>query len=377
MKNILFAACAALLMTACGGGGKSTALWQDTVYSPVYASGFTIYGAQGGSVAEIRNPWQGAEDVTMQVFLARDGASAPEGFRGTVVDVPVRSAVCMSSSYVAFFDELGATSYISGVSGAGYITNANIRRRYAEGSVADVGFDNALNYELIARLAPDVVFMYGVAGANSTVSDKLNEMGISVVYMGEYVENDPLGKAEWLVLIGEFLGRRERAEEIFGGIAREYESVRQLTSVVAARPRVMLNAPWRDSWFVPGDRSYMVRLLGDAGADYAASGVDDDRSRPISLETAYLAAAGADYWFCPGGVADMAGLLSENSRFGDIPAVRNGRVYNNNARTTPDGGSDFWESGTVRPQVILRDMIRIFHPELLPDHELYYFRKME
>lgn len=377
MKKILPVICAAAMFAGCGGGTKTGTVYNDTLYSPQYASGFTIYGTDNGNVVEIRDPWQGATDVTMQIFLSLDGAVAPEGFNGAVVNVPIRSAVCMSSSYIAFFAELGCDSVVSGVSGAGYVTNENIRRRYAEGSVADVGYDNSLNYELIARIAPDVVFMYGVTGANTTVSDKLAEMGIRTVYIGDYIENNPLGKAEWMVLMGEFTGRRELAEDMFREIALEYEEVKGLASGVTIRPEVMLNAPWRDSWFVPGDRSYMVRLLDDAGASYACAGVDDDKSRPISLETAYLAAAGADFWLGPGTVTTKTELLADNPRFKDIPAVRNGRVYNNNARVTLDGGSDFWESGTVRPHVVLKDMISIFHPELLPGHELYYFRQIE
>lgn len=377
MNRIILTVCSVLLLSGCGDGRRTETVYQDTVYSPVYASGFTIYGTGSGSVVEIRNPWQGAAGVSMQVFLSKDGAAAPENFRGEVINVPVRRAVCMSSSYVAFFDELGAASNICGVSGLGYISNENIRKRREEGSIADVGYDNSLNYELIAALKPDVVFMYGVTGANSAVSDKLGEMGISVVYIGDYVENHPLGKAEWMVLMGEFLGRRGMAEEIFSDIAGRYESVKELASAVASRPKVMLNAPWRDSWFVPGDRSYMVRLLGDAGGDYVCAGTDDDKSRPISVEAGYLAATGADFWLCPGTVTTGEDLLSQNPRFRDIPAVRSGRVYNNNARMTPDGGSDFWESGATHPHVILQDIIRILHPELLPDHELYYFHKLE
>ena len=121
----------------------------------------------------------------------------------------------------------------------------------------------------------------------------------------------------------------------------------------------------------------MVRLLEDAGGNYACRGVDSDQSRPISTETAFVAASQSDFWLSPGTVTSLAELNAMNPRFGSIPPVRNGNVYNNNARTTPEGGSDFWESGSAYPDRTLKDLIHILHPELLPDRTLYYFRHLQ
>lgn len=377
MRDLLLALAVLLTVTGCGGGQKNAAMSGEAAYTPRYASGFEIYSSGNSSVIEIRNPWQGADNIVYKVFLSVDGELPPEGFEGEVVSSPIKSAVCMSSSYVAFLDALGCDSVVSGVSGLRYISSENVRARAGKGLVSEVGHDNGVNYELIAGMRPDVVFVYGLNGENTVLSGKLREMGAKVVYVGDYVENSPLGKAEWLVFMGEFLGRRAEAVTLFDSISGEYERVRDIASQVGERPKVMLNSPWRDSWFVPGDRSYMVRLLSDAGADYACAGVDDDRSRPISIETAFLAASSSDFWVGPGAVTTKAELISENPRFSDIKAVKEGRIYNNNARRTPEGGSDFWESGTVYPNIALKDMISIFHPELLPGHELYYFLRLE
>lgn len=368
-------------LQSCGGTGPradSAPATYDTLYHPRYASGFEIfsYGEKGSSLVQIRNPWQGAQEVSRWVFLSRGGEPAPEGFEGEVVSVPLRRVVCMSSTYVAFLDAVGCAGIIKGVSGGKYIFNPGIRARLDRGEIADVGYDNGINYELLVSLSPDVIFLYGINGENSAITDKLHELGLKVVYIGEYVENEPLGRAEWLIPIAEFAGVREKAETLFDSIAAEYEQARRGAAGVTARPKVMLNAPWRDAWFVPGDRSYIVRLIGDAGGDYACKGVDSDQSRPISTENAFLAASASDFWFSPGSAASLGELKALNPNFSSIPPVCSGRVYSNNARSTAEGGSDFWESGAVYPHLILKDMIRILHPELPSDHRLHYYKQL-
>lgn len=360
----------------------------DTLYAPEFASGFMITGRGGGSVLSVSNPWQGAQDVKMEFFLAPKGVKAPDGFAGTVVPVPLKRVVCMSSTYIAFLDALDETGVVKGVSGIKFISNEKVRAGYAEGDIRDVGYDTNLNYELIASLNPDLVMIYGIAGENSALTGKLAEMGVKTMYIGDYTEESPLGKAEWLVAFGELMGKREQAVEKFEAIRNDYVNLRDIVAGASAiqhfdgtpayeKPVVMLNAPWRDTWFVPGDRSYMVRLITDAGARYACEGEDSDISRPVSSEAAFVYANRSDVWLNPGQASSLGELKSDNPRFVKIPPVVSSRVYNCNKRRTPDGGSDFWESGAVRPDIVLRDLVSILTPHVLPGHELYYYEKLE
>lgn len=371
------------LLCGCGDGRRSHAVeYADTLYTPVFAGGFAVYGCGGSSVVSVRNPWQGAEGVEANLFLRRGGEEPPEGFVGAVVDAPLRSVVCMSSSYVAFIDALGEAETVKGVSGLSYITNDTILSRARRGLVRDVGYDSNVNFEVLADLRPDLVMIYGVYGDNALVTRKLEELGIKYMYIGDYVEQSPLGKAEWLVAFGEMFDKRAQAEAMFDSVRAGYE--RTLDEVLARvmllssnKPKVMLNAPYRDTWFVPGDRSYMVRLINDACGEYVCAGVDSEQSRPISGESAYIFASRADVWLNPGQVSNMSELLGGNPKFADILPVKNGRVFNCNKRGTPGGGSDFWESGAVRPDVVLKDVVKMLYPQMLAEHELYYFRKIE
>lgn len=371
-------AVSALFLAGCGGSGGKTGGYGEELYSPRYSSGFSVYEAgDSSSVLVVRNPWQGAENVTSELFLSNGGEKAPEDFRGASVSVPLKKVVCLSSSHAAFIDALGLTGAIAGVSGARYISNEKILRGYEEGKVADVGYDSNLNYELLASLKPDLVFIYGVGGENTAVTEKLKELGINVVYIGEYLEETALGKAEWIIPFGELFGLRGEAEEIFGGIAERYERMREMVAGAAEKPKVMLNSPYRDVWFVPGGKSYMAALISDAGGEYIYKGNDSAASMPVSGEAAYLAVSGADIWLNPNQARSIGELAAQNPKFSDIPVVKNGRVYNATKRSTAGGGSDFWESGVVRADRVLEDMIMIMHPGLIAGGELYYFERLE
>lgn len=365
-----------LLVTA-GCGGTSTSLLEDyttDIYTPEYASGFEIAGAEHGAstLLTIRNPWQGAQDVQQQIFLAREGENAPEGFMGQVVRTPVRRVVCLSSSYVAMFDAIGQIRRVVGVSGIDYISNAYINAHKHDGTVSDVGYDTNLNFELIVAQQPDVVLLYGVTGENPTITGKLSELGIPYIYIGDYVEESPLGKAEWLVVMAEICDDTEHGEAVFVGICDRYNALKQQRSD-STTLKVMLNTPYRDTWFMPSSRSYMVQLIRDAGGEYIYTGNDSDTSTPIDIEEAYRLAQHADLWLNVGQFTTMNELKSQNPKFAETPVVRAGRVYNNNRRHTPSGGSDFWESGVVCPDKILADLVSILHDG---DAALYYYQRL-
>lgn len=313
-----------------------------------------------------------ANDVTMSYFVTRNGEQAPAGFNGPVIPAGAKQIVCMSSSYVAMLDELGEVNRIVGVSGIDYIANPYILAH--KDSIKDMGPE--MNYELLIGLKPDVVLLYGIGDAQTAVTDKLKELSIPYLYMGEYLEESPLGKAEWMIVLSELTDKREKGIEIFREIPQRYYALKALTDSVSQRPTVMFNTPWNDSWVMPSTQSYMARLIADAGAEYIYKENSSNSSTPIGLETAYGLIQKADYWINVGSATTLEELKAVNPKFADAKAVNEKTVYNNNLRLTPTGGNDYWESAVVRPDVVLRDLIHIFHPELVSD-SLYYYRRLE
>ena len=370
---ILFSA---LLLISCGAA-VSADEFCEAVYTPRYAGGFEILGAESRQSTIIRthNPWQGAEGVNTELFIARGGESAPAGFTGQVLRGEPSRIICMSSTHIAMLDAVGAVERIVGVSAIDYITNDYITtNRHRTG---DVGYEGNIDYELVVALHPDLVLLYGLNGASSMES-KLRELRIPFAYVGDYLEESPLGKAEWIIAVGEIAGLRAEAEAIYTEIPKRYNALKERVAAAGGKaPAVMLNTPYGDAWFMAPMTSYMAQLIADAGGDYLYKKNTSTRSLPIDMEEAALLVSQADIWLNVGNISTLAELQRSLPRFADARCVGTGNVWNCNRRTNAAGGNDYWESGIVRPDVILSDLVKIFHPELLPDRKLYYYRHIE
>ena len=365
-----------LLFLASCISNKKTSLeaFNQDIYTPEYAAGFKILGATNvqSTLILVFNPWLGAKEVEMSYFISRNGEQAPTGFIGSTIPAGAKRIVCMSSSYIAMLDALGQVKRIVAVSGIDYVSNPYILAH--KDSIKDMGPEK--NYELLLGLKPDIVLLYGIGDAQTAITDKLKELSIPYIYMGEYLEESPLGKAEWMVVLSELTDSREKGIDIFSEIPKRYLSLKALTESVGQCPTVMFNTPWNDSWVMPSTKSYMAQLVADAGAEYIYKENSSNSSTSIGLETAYGLIQKADYWINVGSATSLDELKTVNPKFADAKAVRERTVYNNNLRLTPTGGNDYWESAVIRPDVVLRDLIHIFHPELVPD-SLYYYRHLE
>ena len=373
----LAALMALLPLTGCGNNGAEASGYSENVFSPMYATNYEIKGAPGkrSTIIEVRNPWQGADSIVTQLFIARNGEEPPRNFHGQVLHGDARRIVAMSSTHVAMLDAIGEGRRVVGVSGLDYITSPTVLAR--RDIVADVGYEGNINYERLVALNPDLVLLYGVNGA-SPMEAKLRELGIPFLYIGDYIEESPLGKAEWLVAVAETVGKRLLGEETYSAIPLRYNALAKKVKYLSERnPRVMLNTPYGDSWVMPSTRSYMVRLITDAGGKYVYGRNTGNKSEPVDMEQAYLMTSQADVWLNPGKAHTLKEVEEMCPKFTDTPPFVNGRVYNNNARTGAGGGNDYWESGVVHPDVVLRDLVKIFHPSLVEGHELVYYKKLE
>ena len=376
MKNIFTYIFTLILLAGCAGGGVpfDHTLFSEVIYSPTHATGFEIRGCEEGNstLIVVKNPWQGADDVERMLLIDRDGTFNTSGTDIQRIDHDAKRIICMSSSYVAMLSTIGKQEAIAGVSGINFISDKYVAAN--SDKIGDVGYDNNINYEMVVALNPDLVLLYGVMGA-SGMESKLRELGIPYLYLGEYVESSPLGKAEWMVAVGEITGARDKAVEIFSTISERYTALATEVSLAAKEcKQVMLNTPYRDSWFIPSEQNYIARIIRDAGGEPFTIAGTGNSSQPIDIEQAYIWASEADVWLNVGACNSLEELIRQNPKFADVKAVREKRVYNNNARQTTQGGSDFWESGVVRPDVILQDLVTILQGN---EGELYYYKQLK
>ncbi len=342
-----------------------------------YALGFQILKQNNITVLEIFNPWQRAKDVSIKYKLVKTNfKEADSNIFTSYIKVPVKKVVCLSTTHIAFIDALGCTDNIVAVSGANLISNSKIRAKIKTKVVYDVGYEQGLNYELLISLKPDVVFAYGIGSDVTGYINKLKELDIPVVLIGEYLESHPLAKAEWIKFFAEFFDRQQIAKMRFDSIAENYNNLKELVSKEKIKPIVMSGLPWSGTWYVSGGKSYTAKLIEDAGGEFLWKSINSHESLPIDLETVFQKSNETDYWLNSGSAKTLKEIISVDSRLSNLKPFKNGKIYNNNARLSETGGNDYWESGVINPDVILKDLIVILHPGLLPGYKPFYYKNL-
>jgi len=334
------------------------------------AGRFSLEKTDSCILLTITDPWQGAKDIKQVYYLVNRNENLFEAAdRNSVIYVPVEKMICMSTTHVAMVSALGHSYAIVGVSGVGYMFN---------GTAHDVGYEAGMNNELILSLSPDLIMMYGIGSESAGYLSKVQELGIKVMFNADYLENDPLAKAEWIKLFGALFCEEEKADSIFRTICTSYDQIKSYVEQnTAEKPDVLLGLPFRDTWFIsPGD-SYAARFIADAGGNYLWHDTKSSVSMPYSIEDVFIRSLKADFWINTGSAGSKMEIISLDPRLEKIPPFQNGNLYNNNKRVSPAGVNDYWESGILQPNLILRDIAAILHPDLFPGHELYYYRKLE
>ena len=339
---------------------------------------FTLKKMNGYTEVTIINPWQGAKDVNMVYNLVRRGSELPVGSDSSmVIFVPLKKIICMSTTHIAMISALSEENTISGVSGTGLIFADGLLEKVKNGQIVDVGYEANLNKELILKISPDLIMMYGIGSESAGYVGKIKEMGIKVLFNADYLETDPLNKAEWIKLFGALYCKEDMADSIYKSEVEAYSNLKTyIGQKISYKPKVLLGLPFKDTWYVSPGNSFISKLINDAGGNYLWQNTESSVSMPFGIENVYLEALTADYWLNIGSVSSRVEISMIDQRLNELPCFLNGNLYNNNKRVTVNGGNDYWESGSIYPHLILKDIASILHPDLFNDNELFYYRKI-
>ncbi len=355
--------------------------WIGTTYAsqPIhirYAQGFKAEKQGNLTLVTVSDPWPGAK-VAFRYLLKPRGEDTPSGYDGyQVVEVPVRNFVSLSTTFIAFIEQLGLVDQLIGFSDAGRVHSQQIRDRLEAGKLVEVGRAGTLQVETILDLSPDIIFSFAT-GHFRDAHPKLLEAGLQVGVVGEYMESHPLGRSEWIKFLALFAGKEQQAEHIFTALEQRYLKLAATTKDVAYRPTLITGTPFSGRWYVAGGKSYLGQLFHDAGGDYIFGETLFSGSQPMDIELVYERGLTAEYWIGTGVWKTLDQAKRADPRFMQFPSLKKGRLFNNNKRINAQGGNDYWESGIMAPDDILSDMIHILHPELLPKHDLIYYIQLQ
>jgi len=342
------------------------------------AQRFAIYRHKDFAEVKIINPWQGATDVTQVYHLIKRGSRLPDGIdSSSVIFVPVNKIICMSTTHLSIISALGEQQSIAGISGAGFIYSRELIQRAEEGLISDVGYEANLNKELILKIHPDLLMIYGIGSESSGYLGKLKELGIRVIINADYLETDPLSRAEWIKLFGALYLKEDLADSIYNREVAEYTNIKTyIQKNTSDRPKVLLGLPFKDTWYISPGNSFISKMIGDAGGEYLWSETKSAVSMPYGIENVYLKGLKADYWLNIGTVHQKNEISAIDPRLDDLGCFKHDNLYNNNNRVTSKGGNDYWESGILYPHLILKDIASVLHPGLFPGYELMFYRKV-
>lgn len=345
---------------------------------PEYASGFSVDYYNHYKVVTVNQPWQAAEK-TFEYLLVQCGTPTPAGFEDAqAIQVPVSTVVTLSTTYLPHLELLGQLDALIGMDNFSFVYAPDVRHKIEQGALTEFGSGKTLDMERLLVSEPDLIMAYGSGDPDVDSYSRLMEAGLPVALVGEYVETSPLSRAEWLLFTALFFNQEREAQQIFTEISTEYESLVELTAARSERPTVFSGFSYEGTWYMSGGKSYAAQLLKDAGAAYLWENNDSTVTIPLDFESVFDQAATADLWVnVSQDWLSYEDAIATDPRYGKFNAFKQDNVFNNNARMNNTGGNDYWESGAVNPHIILADLIKIFHPELLPEHNLVYYQKLE
>lgn len=353
----------------------------DSPFHPVditHARRFDITYRDDHKVVEVNRPWPDAQKGFRYVLHQR-GTDPPKGYEDArFVEVPVPKLACLSSISVAFLRELGMLDKLAAVTSADRIYDKNVRQGVEEDRIKAVGGNADINIERIMALRPLLVVTYGTGDPDRDLHPKLTEADIPVAMQADFMERTPLGRAEWIKFLAAFLNKEKKAAEIFRAIKDKYKRYSKLAKGVEEKPTVITGRNRGGTCWVPGGQSYMARFLKDAGANYLWGSDTASGSIKVAFESFYEKGHKAQYWVLNEAAwRSLDAMKSADERYARFRAFQAGNVFDIWGRAASNSSNDYFETGVASPHLVLKDLIGIFHPELLTQHEAVFYRRLE
>lgn len=341
-----------------------------------YAEGFEIYRGEDFWEIHVTQGYTGAEKTFRYLVLEENSQAEKSGF-DAVVQLPIAKVVMTSTTQIPHLDLLEATPLLGGFPNTNLISSPTARALIDSGKVTDLGSGPSANPEMVIDLRPDWM-MISTLGEDLRYLDLFVQAGIPALINGEYVEQNPLGRAEWIKFTGILLGKYEESVAAFEEIKTAYLAAEKLAASIpeTAKPKVLSGVMYQDIWYAPGAESWGARILQNAGGAYLFADQAGTGSLQLNYEFVLDKALEADFWIGSADFPDLKTMGNSEPRYQAFQAWKNGQVYTYTAKKGATGGLEYFELGYVRPDLLLQDMIKILHPDLLPDYELYFYQKL-
>lgn len=290
--------------------------------------------------------------------------------------LPLKNIAIMSSSAIGFIESLNALENIEMVYNSNWIFSPKIHELIQNKTIRDAGNSASANIEKLLVAEPDAVITFSDPN-QAKLMESIKKANIPVIYMDEYLEKTPLGKSEYLKLFGVLLGKESKADALFSVIKTDYNLLKEKASNVKAKPTVFAEIMRGDIWYMPGGTSFQSEYFKDSGADYLWKNNTKSGTINLNFEQVFEKAEKADIWMNASDFSTLEQLNNAYKNHNWFKAFKNKNAYSFAERTNKAGANDYFETGTVRADWVLKDLVHIFQPDLLPHHSLYFYKKLD
>lgn len=387
--KVFSVACVLCFLLSCGKSTSKKAVLESEISSVEvdssfyfrsnikYAKGFKIELHEGYKEIVVLNPWNKGEVFQKYYLIPRNTKNTIDlPSDGQVIEVPIKNIAALSSTQIGVLDHLGVLDRIVAVSLSDRIFNKSLAKKVKTGEVISVGHNTTLNFEKIVDLSPELVM---VAGYMKISNDEANLMkaGLPVAFNIEWMESSLLARAEWSKFIAAFFNKEDRADKLFTDIENRYLKVKAEIAHINDKPDIVSGYHYKGIWYMPGGQSYLAQLLRDAKGEYCWFADSSQGSIPLSFETVLEKQAQAKIWFGPAHCQSLKEMKDLDERYTLFQAYKDGRVYSTTKRIDSRGANDYYESGIIQPDILLKDVAKILHPDLFPDYELHFYKKLD
>ena len=358
----LFSFAALMLLASCFRNGHNADNALDSRDSVITAAKLlSMQRTPDYTIVTVGDPWKGGV-LHRYVLVPRDKdlpANLPEG---TVVRTPISNALVYSSVHTSLLSELGCLDVVKGVVDKQYFIDSTLVAGINAGTIADCGNSMNPTVERVIDMQPDAILLSPYQDASY---GQIAKMDIPIIECADYLEYDPLGRAEWIKFYGELVGKRDEADSLYSAVVNAYNDVKQKASGAETHPTVVTEMVISGIWNVPGGQSYMARILTDAGSRYLWADDKNTGSLPLDFNQVLAVAQDADYWFIKwtniNSLKDLQGAFDLNK---EMAAFKNKRVY-----VCDTDKTRFFDRIPFHPELLLQEFAAILHPELFPDYQ--------
>lgn len=289
--------------------------------------------------------------------------------------VPFKKIILLNASLMGYISELGAENLVIGVSSPEYIYSEKIHSLLKGGKIQNVGSEQKYDVEKIISLKPDAIFTNHIASFDNTY-ELLKNNGVQVIFLDEYMEQNSLEKTAYIKLFGKLLGKDKEAEAKYAEIEKSYNDLKRLALKAIVKPTVLANEMYGDVWYLPGGKTSLANYISDANANYILKDNADTKAVTMSFEEVFAKSGEVQYWVNAGNHISKKEMIDINPFYGKLEVFNKGKVYSI-AGKEKGKANDFFESGVVRSDLVLKDYIKIFHPELLPNYQPTYMAELK